>query len=184
MRWIIISLAITFVYTTEMAITKEKIEYLKKTVNWEVTEYEDNIFKEWTEEEIQSLMITNIPYDDDSIPSIIAQQNLPTTINWVGSKCDHKVINQGQCSGAHSVAVAGMLSDRCCLQGNDHGWLSIQELISCDVQSKGCLGGWPTWNLDYVVKSNGWQNSSHLSFHILKGQFILTNGVILSTAIW
>ena len=55
-----------------------------------------------------------------------------------------------ECSSSWAFAVAGMLSDMCCGKDTDYGWLSPQELISCDRKGLGCNGGWPTNALNYV----------------------------------
>ena len=48
-----------------------------------------------------------------------------------------------------------MLSDRCCINLGDQGWLAPQELLSCDTANSGCDGGQANLALDYIVSANG-----------------------------
>ena len=139
----------------EMAITKEYTEYLKSHVNWEVVEYEDNIYKGWTREEIKQSLNHIQMKDLEGIEVMIPKQNLPTTINWAHSQCDYGVKNFGKCKADWAFAVADMISTRCCIQGNDNGWLSSQELISCDEKNTRCNFGWLFYALDYVINNKG-----------------------------
>ena len=141
----------------ELLVSKQYTEYLKKRVSWEVADYDENVFKGWTVEEAGSLLGAVSPMLDTGIDVAQVEPDyaLPSSIDWSGAGCDHGVKNQGKCGSCWAVATAGMLSDRCCLQGNDKGWLSAQELVSCDKKNNGCSGGWCTWALDYVRSVNG-----------------------------
>lgn len=139
----------------EMLVTKEYVDYLKKHVTWEVQDYEENIFRGWTMEEASMFLGATLPDVMEYIPSGPVKENLPSALSWTGASCDHGVRDQGQCGSCWAFAVTGMLSDRCCLQGHDHGWLAPQELVSCDKKSHGCSGGWCTWALDYVISVKG-----------------------------
>jgi C1A family cysteine protease len=139
----------------EMLVTKEYTDYLKKHVSWKVQEYEDNVFRGWTVEEASMFLGATLPDTVEYIPALEAKENLPSAVNWAGANCDHGVRNQGQCGSCWAFATTGMLSDRCCLQGHDHGWLAPQDLVSCDKKSHGCNGGWCTWALDYVMNVKG-----------------------------
>ena len=155
MKLLVSLLLILCVYAQEMLVTKEYTEYLKKYADWEVVDYEDNIFRGWTMEESSLFLGATLPDDLDYIPRTEIDSDLPTALDWSGQKCDHGVKNQGSCGSCWAVATAGMLSDRCCLKGKDQGWLSIQELVSCDKKSNGCSGGWCTWALDYAKSVKG-----------------------------
>lgn len=141
----------------EMLVTKEYTDYLKKHVSWEVIEYEENIFKGWTMEEANMFLGATAPDLDvtSDFDQVTPDTVLPSSLSWEAQNCDHGVKNQGRCGSCWAVATAGMLSDRCCLQGKDAGWLSAQELVSCDKKSKGCAGGWCTWALDYAKTVKG-----------------------------
>jgi len=155
MKVLLIALAIVAVCAEEMLVTKEYTDYLKKHVDWEVMDYEDNVFRGWTMEEAKMFLGAVMPEDLSYIPSVTVKKNLPASLDWSKANCDHGVRNQANCGSCWAFATTGMLSDRCCLQGHDHGWLAPQELVSCDRQSQGCNGGWCTWALDYVKSVKG-----------------------------
>ncbi|MEI8332202.1 MAG: C1 family peptidase [Methanomicrobiales archaeon] len=154
MKAILLALLVASIYA-EMLVTKEYTDYLKRHVSWEVAEYEENVFRGWTVEEAKNFLGAILPEEFDYIPSVEAKANLPGSLSWAEASCDHGVRNQGNCGSCWAFAVSGMLSDRCCLQGHDHGWLAPQDLVSCDKHSQGCNGGWCTWALDYVISAGG-----------------------------
>ena len=155
MKFIAIALVIISVYAEEMHETKEYTDYLKKHVDWEVMEYEENVFRGLTVEEGKMLLGAVLPDESEYIPPIEIIPNMPSSLSWKGANCDHGVRNQGNCGSCWAFATTGMLSDRCCLGGKDHGWLAPQELVSCDKKSHGCNGGWCTYALDYVKSVKG-----------------------------
>lgn len=143
--------------TQEFVVTKEYVDYLKRHVTWEVAEYEDNIFRGWTIEEVSTLLgridgesepVNQIEVDPDEV--------LPSSINWMelSANCIHSIRNQGHCGSCWAFSASSVVSDRCCLKKQDYGWLSPQELVSCDRMSHGCNGGYEDRALNYVG-SNG-----------------------------
>ena len=155
MKSLLIALVIAAVFAEEMLVTKEYTDYLKKHVDWEVMDYEENPFRGWTMEEASMLMGAKMPEDLSYVPEVAEKSNLPASLDWSGANCDHGVRNQGQCGSCWAFATTGMISDRCCLQGHDNGWLAPQELVSCDKVDQGCNGGWCTSAVDYVMKAKG-----------------------------
>lgn len=151
MLWLIVA-----VCSATQLIRKEMMDELKKTATWTVAEYENNIFKGMTVEELVSNQEYPIDWTDDVTPA--PQTDVKTgNINWMekSASCIHEVGNQGSCVGApFAFAIAGMLSDRACLKGKDFGWLSTMELVSCDDDDYGCAGGWPAWAAKYT-ETNG-----------------------------
>jgi len=155
MKFLIFILSISFI-SGKLLVTKEYTEYLKKTVDWEVVDYEQNIFKGWTDEDAKMLLGAVEPTKNSIyIPPIEVKNNLPSSISWQNGPCNHPVRNQGGCGSCWAFGLDGMLSDRCCLNGFDYGWLSPQELVSCDKGNGGCGGGWPGNALNYVVQNRG-----------------------------
>lgn len=156
MKILIFTLFLLLSYGREMLITREYTEYLKKHVEWEVKEYEENPLKGWTVEEAKLLFNNpNSKKVRSNYPEVDHIQNLPSALDWSGAECDQGIRNQGPCGAGWAFAVAGMMSERCCLQGKYSGWLSPQELISCDTKNKGCNGGEPQFALDYITKAKG-----------------------------
>lgn len=136
-----------------MAVTPEYTDYLKKHVSWEVVDYEENIFKGWTYDEVKTLL------GDVDGPSFeggrkVKPEPIPTSINWQGADCIHAIRDQGMCGSCWAFATVGMVSDRCCLQKEDKGWLAPGELVNCDkaTGNQGCHGGMTAWALKYVEK--------------------------------
>jgi C1A family cysteine protease len=137
-----------------MVTSKEYTEYLKAHVQWEVTDYEENIFKGWTVQEFQQILglkPIDTPLDLPQQPDL---PNLPSKLLWA-DECDHGVKNQGNCGSCWAFGTVGMLASRCCLHNEDQGWLSPQELVSCDKKNNGCNGGSPYYALLYIIEEEG-----------------------------
>lgn len=140
----------------EPLITKSKIESLKSKVSFEVTSYEDNIFKDFNDEDIT---LEDNPFginvNDDDTPTKTIQTNAFESFSLLSSPsadCIHPIRDHSTCiGGSFAFAVAGMISDRCCMKSSDAGWLSMMELIACDKSNYGCAGGWPAWAVNYTA---------------------------------
>lgn len=135
--------------TPDYLITQEMTDYLKKHVTWDVVDYEENLFRGWTIEEIQSILGDSMVAGDEVIPF----EEAPTA-EETGASCTHDIHNQGNCGSCWAFATASVVSDRCCQETKDQGWLAPQELVSCDKANGGCNGGLAKTALDYV-KANG-----------------------------
>ncbi len=157
LRFFVLSLVLACVCAQELIVTKEYTEYLKKHVSWEVVEYEDNIFRGWTREEYQTLLGDRTDFESSSdIPQVEAdsESSLPPSLDWSDAECFHPIRNQGNCGSCWTFSVSGVVADRCCLRGKDHGWLAPQELVSCDKSCTGCHGGDRSVAMRYVA-ANG-----------------------------
>jgi len=143
---------LTVAYCFEPLITRSQIEYLKRTVSWEVEEYENNIFRGWSVDELKTLLgYTGFgDYDVEPIDEVV-----PARIDWTAGNCDHGPQNQGSCGSCWAFAIVGMMSYRCCAGKGDHGWLSPQELVSCDKANHGCQGGQLASPMNYIQKKQG-----------------------------
>jgi len=152
---LIVFLTISAVFCKEMAVTQQYTDYLKRHVDWEVVDYEENIFRGWTVDEVKALLIQELPESDELLPNVEADTALPSKFVW-GANCIHGVRDQANCGSCWAIASADMLADRCCLHTEkDQGFLSPQELVSCDSVSFGCQGGWPSWAFDYIKRVGG-----------------------------
>ena len=139
----------------DMVVTKEYVDYLKKHVDWEVEDYENNIFRGWTVDEAKSYLgLIDSNTEFDGAPQV-EEVAVPHTMNWAGAACDHSPKNQGSCGSCWAFASAAMLSDRCCIQAVDKGWLAPQELVSCDKGSSACYGGSLSSPITYFQRVGG-----------------------------
>ena len=161
---LLLILSLATLIKTELAITREAAAELKRRVKWEVTSYEKNIFRGWSVDEVKTMMGLVVPHGahiasegQSQIFAATAQAGttLASSQDWSTSSCMHAPRNQGTCGGCWAFAAAGMLSDRCCLAGTDNGWLSPQELITCDKRDLGCNGGSPQYALSYIYSAGG-----------------------------
>ena len=155
MKSILVLALISGIFCSEMLVTREYTEQLKRTATWEVQDYENNVFRGWTVEEAKTLLGLKSLEMDESIPEFEPNLVAPAEIDWSRANCDHGPQNQGQCGSCWAFAATGMLSDRCCLGGHDHGWLSPQELVSCDKRDSGCNGGYLDRPIDYIISAGG-----------------------------
>jgi len=156
MRVLFTLFLVAFALSIEYVVDHAYIDYLKNHVTWEVTDYEENIFRGWTIDEVKQLLIPEEMMDMEisSEPYIITDDSEPKETDWSkdAASCIHDVQNQGSCGSCWAFAVADMVADRCCMQVKDYGILSQQELVSCDKANNGCGGGVRDYAIDYVVK--------------------------------
>lgn len=152
----ILALLIASSLCSKLLVTKEYTQNLMNTVTWEVQDYESNIFKGWTVEEAKNFLgLHKNNHKTNKYPRHEILSNLPNELSWEGSQCDHGVKNQGNCGSCWAFAATGMLAHRCCQFKKDEGWLSAQELVSCDESDLGCTGGMMETPIEYIVKNHG-----------------------------
>lgn len=138
----------------DLLVTKEYVEYLKRTVEWEVEEYENNIFKGMTADDLKNILGYLPDNEGQAFPETEIIKT-PSELDWTGANCDVGPQNQGKCGSCWAFAATGSLSARCCMHARDHGWLSPQELVSCDHGSHGCQGGTLSSPVSYMQKNGG-----------------------------
>jgi len=152
MKFVVVFSLVFFAIGSEPVITKSYLEDLKSRVDWEVVDYEDSPFRGWTIDELKSLLSPS-DVDPFDIPIKAADVEVKD-IDWSKeSDCIHSVRSQGNCAASWAFSVAGMISDQCCMKkGKDYGWLSSQELVSCDMTNNGCGGGYVKNAIEYVIR--------------------------------
>ncbi len=145
---LLVAFLLATVFCEEMAITQEHTDYLKAHATWEVADYEDNIFRGWSMNEVSGMFAGVQPESDmpSRIESVLPGEKFPENVNWnqLRADCVHTAGDQKSCGSSWAFSAVGTVSDRCCLRLKDYGWLSVQELISCDNNDDGCKGGMPT----------------------------------------
>ena len=149
MKILILACLLAAVLASPLVVSQDYVEYLRKVVDWEVANYEENVFKGMTLDEVSAML------GDSEEPTLVSGvapnvDNVPRSVNWQGANCIHEISNQGNCGSCWAFATASVVSDLCCLQSQDQGRLSSQELISCDRVNNGCNGGLAANALKYV----------------------------------
>ena len=67
-------------------------------------------------------------------------------------ECIGEVENQGDCGACWAFTSTGLLADRFCIKTNGaiKTRLSIQEMVDCNFENFGCIGGYLTNTIDYL----------------------------------
>ncbi len=131
-------------------ITSESLEIAKTQSSFEVFSYEEHPFKNWSEEQVKSLLglRTTFLKDTSEFPegemfgiSLAVSENFDSREKW--PECIHSIRDQGQCGSCWAHAASEVLSDRFCIasEGKINIALSPQDMISCDYFDHGCNGG-------------------------------------------
>ena len=128
----------------DLLVTRDFTEELKQTVTWQVADYESNIFRFWSTEEIKRMLGARKPQavNTASIASTEQSDSLPENFDsrekW--GACVHEVRNQGNCGSCWAFAATNQLADRFCINKKDV-ILSPQYVIECDRYDDCCDGG-------------------------------------------
>lgn len=115
----------------DMAVTQEFTDYLKKHVSWEVMDYEDNVFRGWTIDEVASILDQNPPSKSEY--PVFEGSGEELEESPFADKCDFGSLNFPKFTCDAAVAYVDMLGENCCLLNFQQttGWLSVQEMYSC-----------------------------------------------------
>jgi hypothetical protein len=131
-------------------IDKEHIETLKQVSQFEVFDHEEHPFKDWTINELKSLIGTTkdnvlTDHDNDSDMFIYLEGNEEDhpksyDIRQVYPKCVLPAKHQRKCSACWAFVTSQMLSYKLCFAtgGSFKEWLSVQDLVSCNLENFGC----------------------------------------------
>ena len=155
MKALILALLVLGSLASELVVTQSYLDYLKKHVSWQVANYEESIFRGWTIDELKAILNQKHFEDEEVHPEVpVDISKLPRNLDWreKNANCVHEIRYQDNCGSCWAFSAAGVVSDRCCLRKGDHGWLSPQELVSCDTGNSGCTGGWEFNALLYVAE--------------------------------
>ena len=140
---------------SERVITKQMTEELAKFASWKVVDYEDNVFKDWTRDDLLSYFgYAEIgPVTTDANEEQLVSDALPDHFDcrekW--GNCIHAIRNQGRCGSCWAHGSTEALSDRFCIKGRDVN-LAPQDLVSCDKTSSACGGGMLVGAYTYMEK--------------------------------
>ncbi len=113
-----------------------------KNLTWEVVPLEDNVFKDWTVEDMKHMLGERAIDVTGLASNLPASCSPPDSFNGSAqfNSCIHAPMTQGECGACWAFSISEMLSDRLCIAGKDVV-LSPQDLASCDKSNSGCDGG-------------------------------------------
>ena len=129
---------------------------------FETFSYEDSPFKDWTLDEVKSLLGTKDLFTQSTMPSVYGDEEPidyseyineesnedPTKLDNFDSRdkwrnCIGDVRFQGNCGSCWAFALTSTLADRFCIaySGRINLELSPQDLVNCDYYNHACNGG-------------------------------------------
>jgi cathepsin B len=143
-------------------ITREELENLKKIAPFQIYDYEDHPFKDYTLAQIKErLGLLGISSEDHQQPLPYKDPNISITEEFPKKfevkdkwpKCQHDVRDQGQCGSCWAFGAASVLSDRFCISSKSkiNVELSPQDMVSCDFADLGCQGGYLDRSWRYLI---------------------------------
>ena len=136
-------------------VTQEYVSRVKSSASFEVQNYADHVFKDFTLQEIRCKLglLKNtkprtITYGEVN-PSL--PKNFDAREQW--KNCIHPIRDQKHCGSCWAFAASEVLSDRFCIasQGQVDVVLSPQDLVSCDKNDFGCQGGYIDQSWEYLT---------------------------------
>ena len=93
--------------------------------------------------------------ESDSQATDPADDEFPREFSWRKERpeCLGLIEDQGECGSCWAFTSAGLLSDRFCIHTNGaiKERLSAQEMVNCNYENYGCLGGYLITSIDYLV---------------------------------
>lgn len=136
-----------------MFITESYLQEVKEQATFETYEYEDHPFKDYSYEDLRhKLGLKGIPITEEELPLGQVDDTLPT--NFVSRDkwphCVHEIRDQARCGSCWAFSASEVVSDRFCIASSEKvdEILSPQDMVSCDKQDMGCMGGYldRSWN--------------------------------------
>lgn len=149
-------LALISLALSNRIVNQKFVEHLKKVAPFEVTDPSENKFRDWTDEEISSMLgLLESPESlQDEKKSEVKLGDVPQFYDFRKEhpKCMLGIRDQGKCGACWAFAGVEALQERFCLQGGENVMLSAQDSVSCDPGEMGCMGGWLDKAWQYFVQ--------------------------------
>jgi cathepsin B len=165
--FIYISLIFNIMTNDSFKISKEHIEGLKQVSNFKVIDYDNHPFKDWTFEEMKSLTgaVKNDSEEqreaykfENSFVFLDGSDKVPIPNSFdvrdFWADCIFPIRHQRRCGSCWAHVGAQMLSYKFCIQtkGAVKVRLSVQDLVSCNLDNNGCEGSKASVGWDYMMK--------------------------------
>lgn len=141
------------------ATNPELYEYLRKNAPFKVYKPEENPFRNWTDDELRSLL-GDIPEERSAEKKKIeyisdkdVPENFDSREQW--PDCVQPIRDQGSCGSCWAFAATTTFAWRLCIttQGEKNFMLSPQDLVSCDENDFGCNGGSMVNSWKYLLEN-------------------------------
>ncbi len=147
---IILSVLILGTLCSQRILKEETHQVIRNKAEWESYDIHENPFKDYTEEQIKSLLGTGLMWNEQNVPFLVdnddhTADNLPKEFDsrkqW--PYCEFEVRQQEHCGSCWAFSGSSALQDRFCIasQGEIKVVLSPQDMVSCDTGDMGCQGG-------------------------------------------
>lgn len=161
-QYCVITLLFSLGIGSELMVTREYLEQLRKEVTWEVEIYENNVFKGWTMDDFMEIfghnnhMIDELETQTETLADDTEITDNPKEFDgrkqW--PNCIHPIRRQGQCGSCWAFSLTGVVSDRFCIHGKDV-ILSPQHLVACCRGNNyaGCKGGNSQLAMNFVIST-------------------------------
>jgi len=135
---------------SQRILKEETHSEIRKKAEWESYDIHENPFKDYSEDQIKSLLGTGLMWNEHNIPFLVdnddhTQESLPEEFDsrkqW--PECVFEVRQQEHCGSCWAFSGSSTLQDRFCIasQGKIKVVLSPQDMVSCDSGDMGCQGG-------------------------------------------
>ena len=153
----LIAISKCFIDNDNILITRESLEKLRRTVGYEIYNYDEHPFKNLKTSEIRNkLGLLGIPAGSPvKLPHGKSKEDLPK--NFLSSekwpRCIHPIRDQMRCGSCWAFAASEVLSDRFCISSIEeiNVILSPQDMVACDKFDYGCLGGYLDRSWNYLI---------------------------------
>ncbi|KAM9308506.1 cathepsin W-like [Gastrophryne carolinensis] len=134
----------------------------KGTAEYGVTKFSDLTAEEFRN--YYGLDPDNAP-DVSSLRRVTPTVPYPASHDWRKRGVISKVKHQGQCRSCWAFAAVANVEAQCGIQGCPKD-LSVQQVIDCSANDRGCDGGYP-WDAYITIQQQG----KHLPYWIVKNSY-------------
>jgi cathepsin L len=124
-------------------------------------ELETNKLADLSDNEYQSMFGLIAPTDDDSNNNAqflgyegeeLAEQTVPTSVNWVTAGAVQSIRNQASCGSCYAFSALSTIESALWIKSKTTVNLSEQQVVDCSGSygNQGCGGGWMSYVYNYV----------------------------------